>query len=87
MELWPIPDAVYTVNGEYYMDMQTMTLDADIPILPDYHMAIVWKALMYYGAFEGAPEVYAHGQEQYEKLLSKLEINQLEKMTYGPPLV
>jgi len=87
MELWPIPDAVYTVNGEYYMDMQTMALDADIPILPDYHMAIVWKALMYYGAFEGAPEVYTHGQEQYEKLLSKLEINQLDKITYGPPLI
>ena len=87
MELWPIPDAIYTVNGEYYMSMKTMALDADIPILPDYHMAIVWKALMYYGAFEGAPEVYTHGQEQYDKLLSKLEINQLDKITYGPPLI
>ena len=86
MDLWPIPDATYTVNGEYYMDMQTMALDASVPILPDYHMIIVWKALMYYGAFEGAPDVYAHGQNEYQKLLSKLEINQLDRASWGYPL-
>ena len=86
MELWPIPNAVFTVNGEYYLNLQTLAADATVPILPDYHMIIVWKALMYYGAYEGATEVYAHGQEQYEKLLSKLEINQIDKISYGAPL-
>lgn len=86
MELWPIPNAVFTVNGEYIKQMQTMTDDTDEPILPDHHIIIVWKALMYYGALQGAPEVYAHGEEEYGKLLSKLELNQLEKLGFGPPL-
>lgn len=86
LEIWPSPDAVYTVSGEYYLNTQVMVANDDEPIFPDYHMIIVWKALMYYGAFEGAPEVYAHGQNQYDLLLSKLEITQLPKMSYGPSL-
>jgi hypothetical protein len=86
LEFWPIPNATYNVAGEYYKSIQTLTTDLNEPIFPDYHMIIVWKALMYYGAFEGAPEVYAHGQEQYNKLLAALEINQLDKITYGSPL-
>jgi hypothetical protein len=86
MDLWAIPDAVYTVNGEYIKNLQTMTANGDIPIMPDFHMAIVWKALMLYGAFEGAPEAYAHGQAEYAKLIAKLEINQLSKLSWGSPL-
>lgn len=86
MELWATPDAVYTVNGEYIKTTQTMTANADEPLFSDYHMVIVWKALMYYGAYEGAPEVYAHGEKEYRKMLAKLEINQLPKITYGAPL-
>jgi hypothetical protein len=92
MELWPIPDDTYTVNGEYYMGIDDMPANDTVspttgrPAFIHYHLAIVWKALQYYGAFEGAPEVYAHGQEQYDKMLAKLEITQLEKMTYGAPL-
>ena len=89
MDLWPIPDAVYTVNGEYVKQVtaQTLTNNTDIPVIPDQQLIIVWKALMYYGAFEGAPEVYAHGETQFNNALNKLEYNQLPKITYGPSLV
>jgi len=86
LDLWPIPNAVYTVSGEYIKSLQTMTINASIPILPDHHMVIVWKALMYYGAFEGASEVYAHGQNEYELLVAKLEYNQLPRLHWGEPL-
>lgn len=86
MDLWPIPDAVYTVSGEYIMSMKTMTADADVPIMPDYHMSLVWKALEYYGAFEGAGDVYAHGSNEFAVLIAKLEVNQLPKPQYGDPL-
>lgn len=86
IDLWPIPNAIYTVNGEYTKALQTMTADGNIPILPDYHMTIVWKALEYYGAYEGAGEVYAHGQNEFDALIPKLELNQLEKLMYGAPL-
>jgi len=87
MDLWAIPDTIYTVNGEYVKTIQIMEANDDIPILPDYHMIIVWKGLMYYGAFEGAPEVYAHGKEEYDRILPRLEMNQLPKITWGAPLV
>jgi hypothetical protein len=86
MDLWPIPDAIYTVNGEYIKSLRTMTADADVPILPDYHMVLVWKALEYYGAFEGAGDVYSHGQNEFTSLVAKLEVSQLPRPIYGEPL-
>ena len=88
IELWPIPDAVYTINGEYWMSANTMAVaDASAPLFPSqYHMAIVWRALMLYAAKQGADEVYAHGNNEYNKILRRLEINQLYSPTWGPPL-
>ena len=86
LDFWPIPDAAYTVNGEYIKRIATMAENDDEPILPDFHMIIVWRALMYYGAFQGAPEAFAHGQNEYRKLLARLEENQLPKVQWGPPL-
>jgi hypothetical protein len=50
-------------------------------------MVIVWKALMFYGAFEGAPEAYAHGEKEYRDAVAKLKLNQLPRTVYGSPLV
>ena len=87
MDLWVIPDAVFTVNGEYFMQAQTMDEDDDEPIIPSqYHMILVWRALMFYGAKIGASEVYAHGNNEYGRILRRLELNQLPKFTWGKPL-
>jgi hypothetical protein len=85
--LWQIPNDTFTVTGEYYKSTQTMSANADIPVLPTrFQMAIVWKGLMHYGAYAGAEEKYAHGNKEYTKLISMLEFDQLEDMTYGEPL-
>lgn len=87
IDLWPVPDAVYTVNGEYIKQADTLSGNTDEPIIPaDFHMSIVWKALMLYGAYEGSPEDYARGQDEFKKILAQLEYNQLPKMRYGAPL-
>jgi len=87
ISLWQLPDAVYTVNGDYFQKAGDMTLDVDEPIIPsEYHMIIVWRALMFYGAKEGADEVYAHGQNEYKNILRRLRFSQLPKMGWGPPL-
>jgi len=87
LALWALPDGVYTVNGEYYKSAQVMAANADTPVIPTkYQMIIVWKALMHYGAYAGAEEKYAHGSNEYKKLLSMLEYEQLEDFTYGEPL-
>lgn len=87
LTLWQIPDAVYTVNGEYYKSVQSMSANADAPVIPArFQMIVVWKALVHYGAYTGADEKYAHGNAEYKKLLSMLEFDQLEDMTFGEPL-
>ena len=87
ISLWAIPNDTYTVNGEYFKTAQTMTLDADEPLIPTaYQMAIVWKGLMLYAAYNSVPDAYSHGQQEYKSILRKLEFSQLDRMTWGNPL-
>jgi hypothetical protein len=86
MEFWPIPDAVYTVNGEYIKSAASFTANDDVPVFNEFHMIIVHKALMHYGAFEGAPEIFSKAQGEYKALLMKLELAQLPRITWGAPL-
>lgn len=81
------PDGVYTVRGEYQRDAQPMAADTDVPSLPsEYHMAIVYGAMMKYASYESAPEVFADGDRNYRNTMFKLSINQLGPMNAGPAL-
>ena len=83
-----IPDAVYTIDGQYFKKPDIMSIDTDSPVFKsNYHMAIVWKALMLYGAYAGAPDAYAHGENEYKKIARKMEFTELPKFSYGEPLV
>lgn len=87
VELWPVPNAVYTIVGEYYKRPQVMTANADEPLFPrQYHLAIMWKALMYYGTYENAPEAFTSGERNYARLMLKLEANQLPSVKLARPL-
>jgi len=55
--LWPIPDADYTVRGEYFKSPQILAVDGDIPEMPvAYHEAIKWQGLLLLGTFDEAAE-------------------------------
>lgn len=85
--LWPTPDAIYTVTGEYFQRAQTMTANADDPLIPSqHHMAIVWKAVMYYAGDQGASELYAVAEREYKRILHKLEQDCLPRMILGGAL-
>jgi len=85
--LWPIPNDAYTIDGEYYKTNDIMEANDDNPIFPTrFHMIIVWKGLMHYGAYAGAAEKYEHGQNEYDKLFSQLVVDQLEDLVWGAPL-
>lgn len=85
--LGPIPDNAYVVNGLAFAQAQPLVNDTDTPTLPpQYQMAIVWRALMYYGQFEAAPEAYSHGQNEYSRLMDRLMADQLPVLQFGEPL-
>lgn len=82
-----IPDNVYVIDGEYYTQAVTLSADADVPLLPArFHMAIVYRAMMYYAGYEAAPEVMARGEFEYRRLYMRMEIDQLPTLISGPPL-
>lgn len=85
--LGPVPDDAYVVNGEGYAMPTEFSQDSDRPTLPaQYHMMIVWRALMYYGQKEAAPEAYTHGQNEYQRLMNKLMTDQLPQVLVGGAL-
>ena len=76
------PDAIYTVNGEYYKAPVDLAIDADTPDMPSrFHNAIIYRAMMSYGAFEAAPEVYQRGEQQYKQILNKIRYDQAPAIT------
>ncbi|MCP3683286.1 MAG: hypothetical protein GY861_11410 [bacterium] len=88
LNFYLVPDAIYTVNGEYYKSPSELSGDTDTPDFPSqFHLIIVWRALMYYAGFDAANEKYATGNYEFKKLMRRLELNQLPQVTFGAPLV
>jgi hypothetical protein len=82
-----IPDQPYVIVGEYYVAPTEMSANTDEPVLPSrFHMAIVYRAMMSYGSFEAAPEVYSRGELEFKRLMNRLEIDQITTPVSGPPL-
>jgi hypothetical protein len=81
------PDQAYVIDGEYYTQPVSLSADTDSPAIPArFHMAIVYRAMMYYAGYEAAPEVLSRGDFEYRRLYSRMEIDQLPTIVSGPPL-
>ena len=86
--LGPKPTAGYTVAGEYWKSAQTLAADADEPEMPaEFHMAIVYRAMMMYGRFTAAGEVFNDGEQNYRRILTALVRNQTPMVRMGGSLV
>lgn len=80
--------ANYTVIGDYYTKPIALTLDADIPTIPDrYEMAIVYRAKMFYGSYESAPDAFEQGKAEFYNVLADLEEDQLPPVDLGDPML
>lgn len=85
--LGPLPDDAYVVTGEYVKAPQTLSADADIPEMPEqFHMMIVYRALMKYARFEAAGEIYQDAEREYLALKRQLEYNQMPMIEWADPL-
>jgi len=82
-----IPNLAYVIDGEYYTQPVDLVDDTDVPLIPArYHMMIVYRAMMYYGGYESAPEVLSRGDFEFRRQYSRMEIDQLPTIVSGPPL-
>jgi len=86
--LGPPSNGLYTTTGDYYRSPAIMAQDTDIPAgLPtQYHMAIIYKGMEYYGAYEAATEVVARGEEGYGNQLFELTRRYGPRVKMGGPL-
>lgn len=80
----PCPLAGYTITGDYYQVVTSLEADEDVPNIPsEFIMAIVYRAVMFYGNAEGARDVSADAEKNFNKLMGRLENTRLMEVT-GP---
>lgn len=83
----PVPVDGYTLIGDYYKIPTELSAATDEPGMPSqYHWAIVYKAMMFYGISEAAPEVYDEGRMQFDQIIRQLERTQLRRMAFAGAL-
>lgn len=72
------PNKDYLITGEYFKSPQILVNNVDIPDMPaQYHLAIVYRALMMYARYEAASEIYQDAEANYVRFLRKLELGQM----------
>ncbi len=83
LHVGPAPDKAYVFKGEYVRTAQQMTANADEPICPaDYHMIIVWYALLrLVGADEAPADAKAHAATQFDPLYRAMANTELPAPT------
>lgn len=85
--LGQVPNDVYQISGEYQTLPSSLTAGTDTPAMPTHlHLAIVYKAMQFYGLYEAAPEVLSKGNTEFSRLMNQLEREQLPELYLGNPL-
>jgi hypothetical protein len=82
-----VPDQAYVIAAEYYKRPYDLVADLDEPNIPArFQMAIVYRAMMSYAGYEAAPEVFQRGENEFKRLMNRLNIDQLPTPISGPTL-
>lgn len=72
------PLAGYTVIADYYREPVVLEADADQPLIPPrYRMAIVYKAMMEYGAEEQDAMLFNRAERLFNQMITRMERTQL----------
>ncbi len=80
--LGPFPVDGYTVMGDYFTVPAYMTANGDIPAMPvQFHMAIVYKALISYGTYEEDGFVIQMAEKNLKPFMRKLSATRLPEVT------
>lgn len=74
LAIGPTPDGIYSINASYYRGPLELTENESLPTgLPaEYHLILVWGALMQVANFDAAPEVYTRAFTNFENMDTEL---------------
>ena len=83
----PIPNDGLRAVLEYYRTPQIMTANNDTPRIPArFHMAIVWRAVMFWCAHDENPALWQSASQNYRSLVQKMTITELPGIEEPEPL-
>jgi len=72
---------------EYWRTPQALADNGTTPRMPEqYHMVIVYRALLYYGLYENAPEVVQAARSGEARIMEEMVRDQLPMVESGGPL-
>lgn len=87
MTVFPSCAEEVTISGDYYVVPSEMTDNNDIPRLPpEYHMTIVWKALLEVGGFDEAGNTWQRANNRYTQGIDAINGTQLPQIKLGGPV-
>ncbi|GEM_PF-2148141 len=74
IHFYPICNRQFILRAECVMNPQVMTADTDEPWIPEgFHLAIVYRALMFFYDYDEAYERYQVAESRYMEWLDKLD--------------
>lgn len=77
-----VPTAGWTVEGQYFRRPTDLVANGDSPDMPvEYHMAIVYRAMLKDGEFEWTNEQKARAVREYRRAITSMEIEQLPQVS------
>jgi hypothetical protein len=87
IRLYPIPNTTYTVALDYYRKPEVLAANSDTPRMPSqYHMAIVWRAVMLYCGHDENTPLYQQAKINFDHLMSRMEDTELDPLETAEPL-
>ena len=81
------PAQLSWLTFEYWRTPQELKANIDGPRLPEqYHMVIVYRAMLAYALYENAPEVATAAREGETKIMAEMMRRELPAVDVGGPL-
>lgn len=79
LRFYPTPFEPMTFGGEYYKVPEVLANTTDVPRMPvQYHMAIVWRALMLYCSHDENIALFQVAKINYDSILLKMQVTELD---------
>ena len=83
----PLSDVSYGIKTDYLAAPTELLADTDTPNMPsEFHMLLVWRALVEVGKYDNAPDVLARGSENFARMEQSLISSQARQIQLGGTL-